>query len=125
MKYIIYRFLSCKLDHGTANAPDSKQVILEKTLPYSEETLQIAKSEAIDGAYTIEDREDPPASLTLEERITALEKNVSVASYTPGTWYYRGDRVTFDGAIYTCIAPDGTVCVWSPLEYPQYWAKTK
>lgn len=125
MKYIHYRFLSCAVNHGTAENPKEEQVILEKTLPYSEETLQIAQREAIDGAYTIEDREDPPALLTLEERIAALEKNSSPNLYSPGTWYYRGDRVAFHEAVYTCIAPEGVVCVWSPEEYPQYWAKTE
>lgn len=123
MKYILYRFLSCEINHGTAEDPNIEQVILEKTLPYSEEALQIAKEEAIDGAFIIEDREDPPASLTLEERITALEKNISAKSYSAGTWYYRGDRISFNDEIYTCIAPDGVVCVWSPADYPQYWSK--
>lgn len=123
MKYIHYRFLSCEINNGTEENPSIEQVILEKTLPYSEDALQIAKQEAMNGAFTIEDREDPPALLTLEERITALEKNISAKPYSVGTWYYRGDRVSLDEEIYTCIAPEGVVCVWSPADYPQYWAK--
>lgn len=37
--------------------------------------------------------------------------------------YYKGDKVTFEGAKYICIAPDGTAVVWSPTEYPAYWQK--
>lgn len=41
--------------------------------------------------------------------------------YTAGNWYYTGDKVTFEGKVYECIAPDGVACVWSPTEYPAYW----
>ena len=33
----------------------------------------------------------------------------------------NGDKITFEGGKYKCIAPDGVVCVWSPKEYPVYW----
>lgn len=42
-------------------------------------------------------------------------------SYVVGKWYENGDVVDFDGQIKKCIAPIGTVCVWSPTEYPAYW----
>lgn len=41
--------------------------------------------------------------------------------YVAGKWYYSGDKIHFAGDNYTCIAPDGVVCVWSPDEYPAYW----
>ena len=41
--------------------------------------------------------------------------------YAVGHWYYNGDRVTYEGVAYTCVAPDGVVVVWSPAETPQYW----
>ena len=59
--------------------------------------------------------------LTLEERLSALERVSPVDSYTAGKWYNRGDRVFFNGKVYSCVAPDGVVCVWSPAEYPGYW----
>ena len=37
--------------------------------------------------------------------------------------YYNGDKVTFKGEHYTCIAPVGTACVWDPDTYPAYWSK--
>ena len=35
--------------------------------------------------------------------------------------YFAGDRVVFEGVRYTCVAPDGVACVWSPLTMPGYW----
>ena len=35
--------------------------------------------------------------------------------------YYNGDKVTWNGQHYTCIAPEGTACVWDPDTYPAYW----
>lgn len=66
----------------------------------------------------------------LDNRLRALEGAKDDASaddtgtaeeYVPGKWYRKGDRVTYDGKVYTCIAPDGMVCTWSPAEYPAYW----
>lgn len=41
--------------------------------------------------------------------------------YAAGTWYYKGNKISFDGKNYVCIAPDGQVCTWNPVEYPAYW----
>lgn len=35
--------------------------------------------------------------------------------------YYNGDRVTFGGKRYVCVAPEGVAVVWSPEVYPSYW----
>ena len=64
----------------------------------------------------------------LDSRITALEKGKAesgtgetIPDYTPGKWYYAGDKVMHNGAAYECIAPEGVVCTWNPDEYPAYW----
>ena len=72
----------------------------------------------------------------LEARIVALEaklegaedvapedteESVSYEEFIVGKWYYTGNRITFEGKNYVCIAPEGTVCVWSPTDYPSYW----
>ena len=69
----------------------------------------------------------------LENRVRALEDakqdstgdgedmTEAVEEYTPGKWYHNGDQVMFNGKLYTCTAPAGGVCVWSPAEYPAYW----
>ena len=35
--------------------------------------------------------------------------------------YHAGDKVTYNGKHYLCIAPDGVAVVWSPDVYPAYW----
>lgn len=37
--------------------------------------------------------------------------------------YHRGDKVTFNGEKYICVAPEGVACVWSPTDYPAHWEK--
>ncbi|MBP1549402.1 MAG: hypothetical protein J6A05_05300 [Oscillospiraceae bacterium] len=85
-------------------------------------------------AANAENSVDVIAKLTeLEQRVLALEKagvdddtvtgDTTADEYTIGKWYYSGDKVTFEGAEYTCIAPEGKVCTWSPKEYPAYWDK--
>lgn len=67
-----------------------------------------------------------------EARITKLEnaeteepeeptEEITYPAYVPGKWYYRGDNCSENGKNYTCIAPEGQVCVWSPTGYPAYW----
>ena len=57
------------------------------------------------------------------EEVPPVDENgdTIIADYVPGKWYYAGDVVTFEGKAYTCIAPEGVVCVWSPAEFPTYW----
>lgn len=65
----------------------------------------------------------------LEKRVRALEDNTdkpdteTYPEFESGKWYYKGDKVSFEGENYICIAPEGTVCVWSPKDYPAYWEK--
>ena len=67
----------------------------------------------------------------LERRVKALEEgqdsgtgSTDVPEYEVGKWYYKDDKVMYDGKKYTCTAPDGVVCVWSPVEYPAYWTQS-
>ena len=66
----------------------------------------------------------------LDKRLTVLEKSDGDTSgedtaeypeYVVGKWYYNGDKCSFEGKTYKCIAPDDVVCVWSPKDYPAYW----
>lgn len=62
----------------------------------------------------------------LEKRVKALESGSTgpgeaYPAYVVGKWYYSGDKITFEGGKYKCIAPDGAVCTWSPTEFPTYW----
>lgn len=38
--------------------------------------------------------------------------------------YHKGDKISFGGKHYVCIAPDGAACVWDPATYPAYWEET-
>lgn len=35
--------------------------------------------------------------------------------------YHNGDKITYKGKRYRCIAPDGVAVVWAPDVYPAYW----
>ena len=92
----------------------------------NEELIALARG----GAKT-ENTVDILAKLNdLEVRIRSLENDgitpdntESYPGFEVGKWYYNGDKVSFEGENYTCIAPEGTVCVWSPKDYPAYWLK--
>ena len=71
----------------------------------------------------------------LAERVAALEGKVEpedpeapaedFPAYVQPTGahdaYHNGDKVTFNGKHYVCIAPEGVAVVWSPDVYPAYW----
>lgn len=38
-----------------------------------------------------------------------------------GDAYFAGDKITYDGVRYICIAPEGIAVVWSPAVFPDYW----
>lgn len=126
MPKIIKYSLCTKINHGTEETPVIEEILSPVTMGWNETNEEIAKREAHNGVYTVEDdgAEEQPAPLTIEERVTALENAAPApAEYVAGTWYHRGDKVLFNDEVYTCIAPAGVVCVWSPVEYPTYWAR--
>ena len=63
----------------------------------------------------------------LRKRVDKLEKDAggdtagACPEYIEGKRYRRGDKVTFEGVRYQCIAPEGQICTWSPSAYPAYW----
>ena len=77
----------------------------------------------------------------LADRIAALESKAEPAdpadpedpanpseeypAYVPPTGghdaYHSGDKMTFNGKRYVCIAPDGVAVVWDPKTFPSYW----
>lgn len=69
---------------------------------------------ALEEAAKVED--DPT-----EEGTTEGEVEVDYPEFEPGKWYYAGDIISFEGSNYKCVAPEGTVCVWTPADYPTYW----
>lgn len=123
-KVIRYK-ISTPVNVGTSEAPVWKENFADVEMDWNEDNEATAKIEAHNGEYVIEDDgTQENTGLTLEERVVALEKAAPApAAYTPGTWYYRGDVMTFEGEVFVCIAPEGAVCTWSPTEYAAYWKK--
>lgn len=71
----------------------------------------------------------------LAARVKALENGAVVPDTPTADWpayiqptgahdaYHAGDKVTYNGAHYICVAPEGVAVVWSPDVYPTYWQK--
>lgn len=80
MKIIKYKFLSAEINHGTEENPNIEQIILDKSMGWNEANEEIAKREAYNGEYTIEDDgiEVIPAAPTTEERVDALEAAITM-----------------------------------------------
>ncbi len=64
----------------------------------------------------------------IEEKLNGSEDNTEEGTdegkypeYEVGKWYYKGNKISFEGAKYVCVAPEGMACVWSPKEHPAYW----
>ena len=68
MKTIKYQ-LRRKVNYGTEEKPDIKQIFLQKIIaPWTPENEAIAKAEAYNGEYTVEDDGTPePVNLTLAD----------------------------------------------------------
>ncbi len=74
MKKIKYKFLSCEVNHGTEEEPKIEQIFLNKSMPYTEYSEEIAKKEAYNGEYTIEDdgQPEPVVEPTTDDILNAL-----------------------------------------------------
>lgn len=70
MKVIKYK-LCTEANHGTEDEPKIEQVFSAVTLGWSEAKEKIAKAEAHNGEYTIEDDGEPEPAPTQIDRIEA------------------------------------------------------
>ena len=70
MKVLKYR-LCTEVNHGTEDKPDIQQVFSAVTLGWNEDNEKIAKAEAYNGEYTIEDDGEPEPAPTQIDRIEA------------------------------------------------------
>ena len=73
-KIIKYKFLCGEINHGTEENPDIEQILLDATVGWSEANEEIAKREAYNGIYAIEDDGQPVPEYepTAEEILNAL-----------------------------------------------------
>lgn len=64
MKIIKYKFLSCRINHGTEEEPDYEQVFLDKVIECSDAAFDsnyaIAQAEAYNGEVTVVDGPPDP-----------------------------------------------------------------
>lgn len=78
-KFIKYKFLSCEVNKGTEEKPDIEQIFLEKSMNWNTANEEIAKKEAYNGEYIIEDDGQPDPAETpteldaLDARLTYVE----------------------------------------------------
>lgn len=74
MKYLKYYIVN-RANVSTEENPEYEDILLEKSMPYSEANEEIAKREAWGGEYTVEDDGfgEPEAKPSPEERISDLE----------------------------------------------------
>lgn len=78
-KTIKYKFLSCEVNHGTEEAPDMEQIILDKAIECPTQAAYvanyaIAEKEAIPGTIEVSGEFDPDQPRTDSERIAELEE---------------------------------------------------
>lgn len=90
MKRIKYKFLSAEINHGTEENPDIELILLEKSMTWNEANEEIARREAYNGEYTIEDDCVSPYPIAPHNIL-------------------EGDYVTIGGVLYKAIAniPNG------------------
>ena len=70
MKFLKYRLMT-EVNHGTEEQPDIHQIFSDVTLEWSEANEELAKREAYNGEYTIEDDGQPEPPPTEQEQLRA------------------------------------------------------
>lgn len=88
-KVIKYKFLSAEINHGTEENPDIEQVFADVTMGWNEVNEEIAKREAFNGEYTIEDDGKPEPEITaddsvLADRVRELEEQLAATKILLG-----------------------------------------
>lgn len=81
MKVLKYRLMT-EVNYGTEEQPDIQQIFSEVTMGWNEANEEIAKREAYNGEYTIEDDGQPEPSPTTEQRVSDLEEQLVQADET-------------------------------------------
>ena len=81
MKVLKYR-LCTEVNHGTEEHPDIHKIFDSITLELCEANEEIAKREAYNGEYTIEDDGEPEPPPTTEQRVSDLEEQLAQSDET-------------------------------------------
>ena len=70
MKVLKYRLMT-EVNHGTEEHPDIQQIFSDVAMGWNEVNEEIAKREAYNGEYTIEDDGQPESEPTEQEQLRA------------------------------------------------------
>ena len=81
MKVLRYRLMT-EVNHGTEEHPDIQQIFSDVILGWSESNEELAKREAYNGEYTIEDDGKPEPQPTTEQRVSDLEEQLAQSDET-------------------------------------------
>lgn len=78
MKILKYN-LCTKVNNGTEEEPQIEEILSPVIMGWNEANEEIAKREAYNGEYTVEDdgEEEPAAEPSLEDRVGSLETNTA------------------------------------------------
>ena len=77
MKILKYNICTT-INHGTDEELKIEEILFPVTMGWNEANEEIAKREAHNGEYTIEDDGQPEAQQTADERIAELEEALSM-----------------------------------------------
>ena len=83
-KILKYKFLMNEINYGTKEEPNIEQIFFDKTLSWSEENEEIAKREAYNGEYTIEDDGRPEPTET-PNQLDVIEAQVTYTAMMTDT----------------------------------------
>ena len=150
MKVIKYK-LGTGVNHGTKEQPDIQQVFSDVTLGWSKVNVEIAKREALNGEYTIEDDGEPdpveeafgPSQDDINKfmMMQAQDANDGIALSVPTMYkvWEAGKRYGYDGCekivkvpsgsvlkddyLYRCIQPHTSQADWQPQVTPALWTR--
>ena len=81
MKVLKYRLMT-EVNCGTEEQPDIQQIFSGVSLGWSEANEELAKREAYNGEYTIEDDGEPEPPPTTEQRVSDLEEQLAQSDET-------------------------------------------
>ena len=81
-KIIKYQFLTAEVNRGTDGSSKIERIYSEKTIAWSAENEAIAKAEAKDGKYTIEDDGTPAPA---PDRLDQIDAQATYTAMMTGT----------------------------------------
>lgn len=83
MKIIKYKFLSAEINHGTEEAPEIENFLIDIEVGWNEANEEIAKREAYNGEYTVED--DGVEEITEPSQLDIIEAQVTYTAMMTDT----------------------------------------